>query len=205
MIRLSDGFNMISKFHFSTVALGLLFIFASTSFAEDIIAKTSNGSTVILHDDGRWEYYQNNAQIRDIRPEAIPEDAKFEVSVLYENIEKLKKNKRMMLEADFATEEEIKDSLRALPKGGIIYFQVPTKQIKKGFARVLTYSIYDKGKTPIFTKTVSDTEATPSEDHGVSNLLVVPVYGKPKTNMMKAVVESNDGRRETLEIDIPIK
>lgn len=196
---------MISKFHFSTVALGLLFAFASSAFAEDIIAKTSNGSTVILHDNGRWEYYQNNSQIRDIRPEAIPEDAKFEVSVLYENIDKLKKNKRMMLEAEFATEEEIKDSLRALPKGGIIYFQVPTKQIKAGMSRTLTYSVYDKGKTPIFTKTVSDTEATPSEDGGISNLLVVPVYGKPKTNMMKAVVESNDGRREAIEIDIPIK
>ena len=205
MCRLLDGFSMISKFHFYTLALCLMFFFASTSFAEDIIAKTSNGSTVILHDDGRWEYYQNNAQIRDIRPEAIPEDAKFEVSVLYENVEKLKKNKRMMLEAEFATEEEIKDSLRALPKGGIVYFQVPTKQIKKGFSRELTYYLYDKGKTPIFTKTVSDAEATPSEDSGISNLLVVPVYGKPKTNMMRAVVESNDGRRESLEIDIPIK
>lgn len=187
------------------MTIGLLFILVSASFAEDIIAKTSNGSTVILHDNGRWEYYQNNSQIRDIRPEAIPEDAKFEVSVLYENIEKLKKDKRMMLEAEFATEEEIKDSLRALPKGGIIYFQVPTKQIKKGFSRELTYSVYDKGKTPIFTKTVSDAEATPSEDSGISNLLVVPVYGKPKTNMMRAVVESNDGRHESLEIDIPIK
>lgn len=195
---------MKNRLSIVSAALCLLFVFASFSFAEDIIAKTSNGSTVILHENGRWEYYQNNANIRDIRPSAIPEDAKFEVSVLYESPDKLKKNMRMALEADFATEEEIKDSLRKVPKGGIIYFQVPTKQIKKGFARELTYSIFDKGSTPIFTKTVRDSEATPSEDHGISNLLVVPVYGKPKTNMMKARVENREGR-QTLDIDIPIK
>ena len=149
-------------------------LMVTTALADDIIATTSNGSTVILHDNGRWEYYKNNAKIRDVRPEAIPEDAKFNVSVLYESADKLKKNVRMALEADFATEEEIKDSLRKVPKGGVIYFQVPTKQIKKGLNREFTYSVYDKGKNPIFTKTVAETEATPSEDAGVSNLWWFP-------------------------------
>ena len=114
------------------LVLVCLLAFAQFSFAEDIIATTSNGSTVILHDNGRWEYYQNNARIRDVRESAVPKDARFEVSVLYEPAEKVKKNVRMALEADFATEEEIKDSLRKVPKGGYIYFQVPTKQIKSG-------------------------------------------------------------------------
>ncbi len=179
-------------------------LMAASALADDIIATTSNGSTVLLHDNGRWEYYQNNAKIRDVRPEAIPEDAKFNVSVLYESADKLKKNVRMALEADFATEEEIKDSLRKVPKGGIIYFQVPTKQIKKGLNREFTYSVYDKGKNPIFTKTVAETEATPSEDSGVSNLLVVPVYGRPKAKVMKARIE-NRAAKQTLDIDIPIQ
>lgn len=179
-------------------------LMVTSALADDIIATTSNGSTVLLHDNGRWEYYQNNAKIRDVRPEAIPEDAKFNVSVLYESADKLKKNVRMALEADFATEEEIKDSLRKVPKGGIIYFQVPTKQIKKGLNREFTYSVYDKGKNPIFTKTVAETEATPSEDAGVSNLLVVPVYGRPKAKVMKARIE-NRAAKQTLDIDIPIQ
>ena len=179
-------------------------LMVTSVFADDIIATTSNGSTVLLHDNGRWEYYQNNAKIRDVRPEAIPEDAKFNVSVLYESADKLKKNVRMALEADFATEEEIKDSLRKVPKGGVIYFQVPTKQIKKGLNREFTYSVYDKGKNPIFTKTVAETEATPSEDAGVSNLLVVPVYGRPKAKIMKARIE-NRAAKQTLDIDIPIQ
>lgn len=174
------------------------------SFAEDIIATTSNGSTVILHDNGRWEYYQNNSKVRDVRPTAVPEDAKFEVSVMYESADKIKKNVRMAMEADLATEEEIKDSLRKVPKGGMIYFQVPTKQIKKGLVREFTYSIYDKGKNPIFTKTVADTEATPSEDAGVSNLLVVPVYSRPKVKVMKARIENRKGK-QTLDIDVPIQ
>lgn len=183
--------------------LGMI-LSASVAFAEDMIATTSNGSTVLLHDDGRWEYYQNNAKIRDVRPEAIPEDAKFEVSIVYENVDKLKKNKRMELEADFATEAEIRDSLRQIPKGGVVYFTVPTKQIKKGISRTFTYYIYDGGKNPIFTKTVSDTEATPSENKGISNLLVVPIYGRPKSKVMTARIENKAGR-QTLDFEIPIK
>lgn len=185
----------------AVVALGILTTF---SVAEDIIATASNGATVILHDNGRWEYYQNNKNIRDVRSSAVPEDMKFNVSVLYESAEKLKKNVRMAMEADLATEEEIKDSVRKVPKGGIIYFQVPTNQIKKGLPRDLTYSIYDKGKNPIFTKTISDTQAEPSEDAGVSNLLVVPVYSRPKVKVMKARIENKAGH-QTLEIDIPIQ
>ena len=181
-----------------------LLAFAQLSLAEDIVATTSNGSTVILHDNGRWEYYQNNAKIRDVRESAVPKDARFEVSVLYEPAEKVKKNVRMALEADFATEEEIKDSLRKVPKGGYIYFQVPTKQIKPGMTRELTYSIFDTGKTAIFTKTVRDTEATASEDAGVSNLLVVPLYGRPKAKVMKARVEDLRNHA-TLDIEVPVK
>ena len=177
---------------------------ASALFAEDIIATTSNGSTVLLHDNGRWEYYQNNAKVRDVRPSAIPEDAKFEITIAYESVDKLKKDVRMMMEGELATEEEIRDSLRKVPKGGIVYFQVPTKQIKPGFVRELTYYIYDNGKKPIFSQKVRDSEATPSETRDVSNLLVVPLYAKPKAKVVKAKVVS-EAARQTLEFDIPVK
>ena len=110
----------------------LVFFCTVNSFADDIMATASNGATVILHDNGRWEYYQNNSKIRDIRQSAIPEDAKFNIMVEYEDPERVRKNVRLSMEADFATEEEIKDSLRKVPKGGYIYFQVKTAQIKKG-------------------------------------------------------------------------
>ncbi len=193
--------NFKRAFKLAFVAMAVCTAF---SFAEDIVATTSNGSTVILHDNGRWEYYQNNANIRDVRESAVPKDARFEVSVLYESPDKVKKNVRMALEADFATEEEIKDSLRKVPKGGYVYFQVPTKQIKPGLVRELTYSIYDTGKNAIFTKTVRDSEATASEDAGISNLLVVPIYGRPKAKVMKARVEDRKNHA-TLDIDIPIR
>lgn len=186
-----------------TVLVASLMLVA-TLFAGDIVATTSNGETVILHDNGKWEFYKNNKNVRDVRPSAVPEDAKFNVSVTYENAEKIKKNIRLAMEADFATEEEIKDSLRKVPKGGLIYFQVPSKQIKKGLAREFTYSIYDGGKTPIFTKTVPETDAVPSEIAGTMDLLVVPVYGRVKSKSMKAIVE-NKAAKQTLEIEIPIQ
>lgn len=172
------------------------------SFAEDIIAKTSNGSTVILHDNGRWEYYQNNAQIRDVRPSAIPEDAKYQISVDYESVDKLKKDVRMAMEADFATEDEIKDSLRKVPKGGIVYFQVPKEQIKPGMVRDMTFYIYDKGKSPIFSQSTSDDRATQSESSKIMNLVVAPLYARPKSNVLKAKAVCG---RETIEFEIPIK
>ena len=174
------------------------------SFADDIMATASNGAMVILHDNGRWEYYQNNDKIKDIRQSAIPEDAKFNVMVEYESADLARKNVRLAMEAEFATEEEIKDSLRNVPKGGYIYFQVKTSQIKKGMPRKLTYFLYDGGKNPIFTKTAYDTEAVPSDLSGVSNLLVVPVYGRPKSNVLLARVQARDGL-ETIDIDIPIR
>ena len=183
----------------------ILLLSATDTFAEDIIATTSNGSTVLLHDNGRWEYYQNNAKIRDVRPSAIPEDAKFQITIQYESANKIKKDVRMMLEGELATEEEIRDSLRKVPKGGVVYFQVPTSQIKPGFVRELTYYIYDKGKKPIFSQTARDSEAKPTvESSKVSNLMVVPLYAKPKSKVLKAKVVS-EAAKQTLEFDIPIK
>ena len=192
--------SYLTKFFLTTVfVMGMA---AVESFAADIIATTSNGSTVILHDNGRWEYYQNNAKIRDVRPSAIPEDVKYQISVDYESVDKLKKDVRMAMEADFATEEEIKDSLRKVPKGGIVYFQVPKEQIKKGLVRDLTFYIYDKGKNPIFTKTASDDQATPSESSKVMNLMVAPLYARPKASVLKAKAVCG---RETIEFEIPVK
>jgi len=193
-------------FSFRTFAGALLTasLFAGAAFAVDIVATTSSGVAVILHDNGRWEYYQNNKNVRDVRPTSIPEDAKFEISIAYESVDKLKKDIRMAMDAEFATEEEIKDSLRSVPKGGIVYFQVPTNQIKPGMPRDLTYYIYDKGKNPVFSKSARDTEATPSEDKGISNLLVVPLFAKPKSAVLKAKVIS-ESTRSTLEFDIPVK
>ncbi|SHG29756.1 hypothetical protein SAMN05720766_101126 [Fibrobacter sp. UWH9] len=192
---------MMNKFAFVSV-VSLSMALTVGAFAEDIIAKTSNGSTVILHDNGRWEYYQNNAQIRDVRPTAIPEDVKYQISVDYESVDKLKKDVRMAMEADFATEEEIKDSLRKVPKGGIVYFQVPKEQIKKGMVRDLTFYIYDKGKNPIFTQSASDDAATPSESSKIMNLMVAPLYAHPKANVLKAKAVCG---RETIEFEIPVK
>jgi hypothetical protein len=188
----------------SRACVALFFAAAVNAFAGDVVAMASNGAAVILHDNGRWEYHQNNSKIRDVRESAIPEDAKFNVMVEYEKPEMVRKNMRLAMEAAFATEEEIRDSLRTVPKGGYIYFQVKTSQIKKGMPRKLTYSLFDGGKKPIFKKTVYDTEAVPSEQSGVSNLLVVPVYGHPKSSVMLARVEARDGL-ETLDIDIPVR
>ena len=135
---------------------------------------------------------------------AFAEDATFNVMVEYETPDIVRKNVRLAMEAVFAPEEEILDSLKHVPKGGYVYFQAKTSQIKKGSPRKLTYALYDGGKNPIFRKTAYDTEAVPSEYSGLSNLLVIPVYREPKSDVMLARVVTSDGM-ETLDIDIPVR
>ena len=127
---------------------------------------------------------------------AFAEDATFNVMVEYETPDIVRKNVRLAMEAAFAPEEEILDSLK--------HVQAKTSQIKKGSPRKLTYALYDGGKNPIFRKTAYDTEAVPSEYSGLSNLLVIPVYREPKSDVMLARVVTSDGM-ETLDIDIPVR
>ena len=121
--------------------LGLGLAVCALAWASDMTATTSNGSVVILHDNGRWEYYNNNSRVRDIRESAIPKDMQTTVSIEYESADKLRKDMRMRMEADFATEENIKDSLRTLPAGGIVHFCVPEAQVHYGNPRTFTYTV----------------------------------------------------------------
>ena len=103
------GVSMVGMKTLWGAFFALAFVCTVNSFADDIMATASNGATVILHDNGRWEYYQNNSKLRDIRQSAIPEDAKFNVMVEYESPDRVRKNIRLAMEAEFATEEEIKE------------------------------------------------------------------------------------------------
>lgn len=179
-----------------------LFLFTGLIFASQM-ATTYNGASVILHDDGHWEYYQNNKNVRDVRPSSIPEEAKIQIYAMHESYEKIRKNKRLELEADFAPEEEILDSLRQIPKGGYVHFCVSTKQLKPNVVRTYTYSVWNGGKNPIFQTSVADSEAKPSEEAGVSILLSVPIYSRIKVKALKARVENKEGK-QTIDFDIPI-
>ena len=174
------------------------------ALADDIIATASDGRIVILHDNGRWEYYQHNKKIRDVRESAVPQDMKFEVSIRYENYETLRKNMEMYLTALEFSEEAIKDSVRTLPRGGIVHFCVPTEQIRKGLPRTYVYSVWNGGKSPVFRETVPDSLAKQSEHAGESYLVSVPIFTKVKKSGMKARVESQDGR-QTLDFEVPVQ
>lgn len=168
--------------------LGLGLVLGALAFAEDISATTANGSVVILHDNGRWEYYNNNSKVRDIRESAIPKDMQTTVSIEYESPEKLRGDMRMRMDADFATEEEIKDSLRTLPAGGIVHFCVPESQVHYGNPRTFTYTVW-VGKKQVYKAPVSEAKAVPSETAGVTYLLSVPLFTKIKGKSIKARVE----------------
>lgn len=184
----------------------MLALFVSSgmlSFAADISATTVDGRGVILHENGTWEYYQRNTKIRDIRESAIPEDQKFQVTIKYEKYEQLKKDLETYLDAMGVPEEQIRDSVRTLPRGGKVHFQVKTEQIKKGLPRTFVYSIWQGGKSPIYQEILGDSTAVQSEQAGISDLVVVPIFSKPKKDM-KAQVKTPDSR-QTLDFVIPIK
>lgn len=194
---------VFSSFHISKAFfIVALFSFIGMSFASQM-ATTYNGATVILHDNGRWEYYQNNENVRDLRPSSIPEEAKVKIYVMHESYEKLRKNKRLELEADFAPEEEILDSLRQIPKGGIIHFCVPTEQLKPHAVKTYTYSVWNGGNKPVFQTTKPDSEVEPSDESGVSYLLSVPIYSRIKVKTIKARIENKAGK-QTVDFEVPV-
>ena len=181
-----------------------LSVFFAISFARDITATTSDGRYVILHENGTWDFYRNNSKIRDVRESAIPEDVRFQVTIEYESYETLKKNLKMYLEALETPEDVIKDTLKTLPRGGIVHFCVPTEQIRKGLPRTFIYSVWSDSKTPVFNERVPDSLAIKSEKAGVSYLVSVPVYSKIKKASLKARVQSED-KKQTLDFDVPVR
>lgn len=178
--------------------LGLVFLLGTFAAAGDMTATTVNGSVVILHDDGRWEYYRNNSNVRDIRESAIPEDMRTTVSIEYEDIAKLQGDLRMRLEADDVSEAAIRDSLRTLPAGGIVHFCVPENQMHRGNPRTFTYTVW-VGKKQVYRASVSEADARPSETAGVTYLLSVPLHTKLRGGHLKARVEDGPS---SLDFDI---
>lgn len=182
--------------------IAVLCALAVCASASDQLVKLSNGSIVVLHDDGHWEYYQTK-EIKDIRPAAIPESVKTTISVTYEGYDKLAKNLRLAMEADLATEEEINDSLRTLPKGGMVHFCIPTEQIDKNNPHDYVY-ILSYEKTQLYRSVMSQSKAVDSDEKDISYLLSVPVYKKPKSGHLTARIETVDGKQD-VEFDVPIK
>lgn len=184
-----------------TKIFALLAVFAAFTFA-DMTATVTDGRHVILHDDGRWEWLRNDKKVRDIRESAVPEDMRFQVTVEYESYDKLRKDTEMYLTALETPLEIIRDSIRAIPRGGIVHFCVPTEQIRKGMPRTFVYSIFD-GKNQVYREAVPDAAAKPSGKAGVSYLVSVPLFSRPKAKVLKASVQSED-RMQTLDFDVPI-
>ncbi|NLO24234.1 MAG: hypothetical protein GX116_07915 [Fibrobacter sp.] len=180
-----------------------ILFFLSMSVYASQMATTYKGATVILHDDGRWEYYQNNTKVRDVRPSSLPEQAKVHIYATHESYEKLRKNKRLELEADYAPEEEILDSLRKIPKGGLLHFCVKTEQLTPHAVQTYTYSVWTGTKKPIYERSIADSEAVPSDESGVSYLVSVPLYARLKVKKIKARVE-NKNSKQSLDYEIPV-
>ncbi len=171
---------------------------AAFAMADDMTATTVNGKIVILHDNGRWEYYQNNSRVRDIRTSAIPKDMQTTISIDYEDAAKLKQDMRMRLEADMVEEAVVLDSLRTLPAGGIVHFCVPENQVHSATPRTFTYTIW-VGKKQVYRNAVSEAEAYPSETAGVTYLVSVPLFTKLGGAHLKARVEDGNS---SIDFDI---
>ena len=174
---------MMKRWIFRVLALAL------AAFAEDVTATTSGGRIVILHDNGRWEYYQNNSRVRDIRESAIPKDMQTNVSIEYEPLDKLEGDMRMRMEANDEPEDKIRDSLRTLPVGGIVHFCADESQVHRGNPRTFTYTIW-VGKKQVYRASVSESEAQLSDVANVTYLLSVPLQMKVKGQKIKARIEN---------------
>lgn len=166
--------------------LAFLLPFALAAGAAEL-ATTASGKKVVLKDDHTWELFDPNKHLalRDLR--AVNEQ--IQIDIKYKSVQWLNKETRSVLESDYADEKSIQDSLRRVPKGGVLYFRIGKKYLNANDPRYYTITIWDADKKPIYQKDVSEREAVDSDDGGVANLLVVPMLAKPKGKEYKVQVQ----------------
>jgi len=173
----------------------------SLSLGAAELVKTKSGNSVVLKDDHTWELFDpsKHLALRDLRAS----NEQIQISIKYKSYSWLSKEVRSVLEAEYADEQEIKDSLRFVPKGGLLYFRIEKKYIHPQEARYYTYTIWDSGKKPFFQKDGSDREAVDSDDGGYADLLVLPIQHKPKGKVLKVQVQDRV-MKQIWEYEVPI-
>lgn len=180
--------------------LVLLLSLIAYSFSAEV-AVTGSGRKVLLKNDGTWEPYDEakHLSFRDLR-ESGPT---VQYSVKYKDHGWILKETRTMLEAEDMPEKSIQDSLRRLPKGGLLHLQVADMQIDTADPRSFQVVITDaRGKILLRTK-ASESTATDSDDAGIKDVAIFAIPTAPKGGALKLTLEEK-ATRQTYEFDIPI-
>ena len=111
------------------------------------------------------------------------------------------KERRMMLEADDVPPAAIKDSLRAVPKGGELYVQVPKEFLDKAKPHVYGYAILDdKGKVLVQAE-ASDAAAVQADEAKLMDLVHMSIPVAVKGDLTLRMTDKATGQR--IEFIVP--
>lgn len=157
------------------------------------LAVSQSGRKVVLKNDGTWEPYDPErhfagADIRQSGPVV-------ELFVKYKNHGFVLGQRRTELQADGIAGKALEDSLRRVPKGGVVYIQMSTDKLNKADPRNYTYTVRDQGNGKVLVKRDgSEREAVDSDDVGISNLAVLPITNQPRGDL-QIIIEDRMSRQ----------
>jgi hypothetical protein len=141
------------------------------------IATTQGGRKVLLKNDGTWEVFneQKHLEVRDLRdaPERIQIEVKFKSAKYYED------EKKLEWEAYGIKGTDLKDSLKSLPNGGIVYMLMNESAIQKSDPKCYSFTVKDT-KSTLITDKGCDSEARASDDIGIMILKEFYLKSAPK-------------------------
>lgn len=132
----------------------------------------------------------------DIREQATS----VQITLKYMDYNWCVKEKRMVLESEELAEAKILDSLKALPKGGFLFVQLPTSLLIKNDPRNFRITVRDhKGKQLVNTD-LNESRAQEADEAGLSNLGILPLPAFSRGDL--AIVIEEDGARQVFEYTI---
>lgn len=163
-------------------------------------AITTSGKKVILKNDGTWEPFDES---RHLDAQDLRSNQKVEISLKYKDHSWCSKEKRMLLEAEDLPERAIQDSLKKVPKGGIILVQVPTANVDYKDPRTYDYKVRDSKGKLLVQQQSSESSAVVADEPGLSTLIELNLPGFKKGNLKIEIQEK--GTRQTYEYDLSMQ
>jgi len=165
------------------------------------MALTKSGKKVVLKNDGTWEVYnpQIHLNVSDIREEA----PQIQLFIKYYDYQFYRDNQKLWWEGNGLSPDEIKDSLKALPQGGVVEIRIESDAVDSQDPKTYMIKVKDHKQREVWSGEALDIQAVDSPDAGLLILKKIPLKKKYPKEVWVYITEKAMGQE--YQFNIPIK
>lgn len=181
------------------LSLALLFLGGGSWALE--MALTKSGKKVVLKNDGTWEVYnpQIHLNVSDIREEA----PQIQLHIKYYDYQFYRDNQKLWWEGNGLSAAEIQDSLRALPKGGMVEVRIESDAVDSQDPKTYLFKVKDHKQREIWSGEALDIQSVDSPDAGLLILKQIPLKKNYSNEVWVYITEKAMGQE--YQFNIPMK